>query len=67
MSCGLPAPDCLLPRKLTSSPAYLLRDAGRFLNDRLLRHGSSRPAAPLLAELVGGKLDPSYYLQQLFR
>jgi Zn-dependent M32 family carboxypeptidase len=37
------------------------------LNDRLLRHGSSRSAAPLLAELMGGKLDPSYYLQQLFR
>ena len=44
----------------------LNRDAGRFLNEKLLSYGSSRPPALLLKDLVGDKLDPSHYLSQIF-
>jgi len=45
----------------------LCSDAGQFIRKNMLEYGSSRPSAPLLREVAGGVLDPSFYLSDILK
>lgn len=41
---------------------FIFRDAGRFLQHKLLKYGSSKPVQEMLDDVAGKTLHPEYYL-----
>lgn len=43
----------------------IIRDAGRFLQHKLLKYGSSKPVQEMLDDVAGKTLHPEYYLNYI--
>lgn len=44
---------------------FIIRDAGRFLQHKLLKYGSSKPVQEMLDDVAGKTLHPEYYLNYI--
>lgn len=45
--------------------SFIFRDAGRFLQHKLLKYGSSKPVQEMLDDVAGKTLQPEYYLNYI--